>query len=88
MRKKVKKTKKIKSKGPTLMDKLPKNHGEWLFLCINFTKRSLTNPELESQRFLIHQINRLASELFKWENANPTAHIRDLFDLYHKKDNA
>lgn len=78
----MKKSPKIKKKtGPSMMDKLPKNHGERLFLMIKFTKRALTNPELESQQYLVRQLDRLTQELSTWEHANSLVHIRDVFSL-------
>ena len=73
-----KKAKKNKYKGPTLMDRLPENHGEWLMLCIKFTKRAITHPELESQKFLIDQANRIEAELTEWKKSNPGATLRNL----------
>lgn len=81
MKKKSKKPVQKKKTGPTLMDKLPRNQGERLFLMIKLTKRAYTNPELESQKYLARQIAELTQELSTWEHANPTVHIRDVFSL-------
>ena len=73
MKKKVKKTKKarkIKHKGPTLMDRLPKNHGEWLQLLIKFTERAMSIPPLESEKYLVDQANRLKLQLDQWKKEN------------------
>jgi hypothetical protein len=78
MPKKAQKAKKIKPKGPTLMDRLPNNHGEWLLLCIKFTKRAITHPELESQAFLVKQAERIEKELEDWKIANPNETLRDM----------
>lgn len=63
-RKKTKKT----SKKPTLLDRLPKNKGEFLQLMIKMTERAIVNPE--SQGYLVNQSNRLKSELDKWNKEN------------------
>lgn len=66
MKKKPKKIAKKKFKGPTLLDRLPKNHGEWLELCIKFTKRVIHDPPLESENYLRNQLDRLNKELEEW----------------------
>ena len=77
----MKKKPKAKPKKNTFLEKLPKNHGEWLFLCIKFTKRSLTQPDSPSQKFLVRQLVVLENELSAWEHGHPLVHIRDVFEL-------
>lgn len=66
MKKKTQKPAKKKYSGPTLLDRLPKNQGEWLELVIANTKRHTANPPLESQNFLRDQLVRLEKELAEW----------------------
>ncbi len=66
MKKKPKKTVKKKFKGPTLLDRLPNNHGEWLELVIANTKRHIHNPPMESENYLRNQLDRLTKELKEW----------------------
>jgi hypothetical protein len=66
------------TKTVALKDRLPRNRGEWLALCIKFTKRALTHPEMESQQYLVKQAERLKIELEVWTIANPTVNVRNL----------
>lgn len=68
MRKKAKKVRKIKHKGPTLMDRLPKNHGQWLGLCIKFTERAIDKG---GNSYLVDQLWRLQIQLDEWKKENP-----------------
>lgn len=61
----TKKRKEIK----TLIDKLPKNQGEWLELAIFFTERAIKRPD-HSDAFLVAQAVRLRSDLAKWREEN------------------
>ncbi len=61
----TKKRKKIK----TLIDKLPKDQGEWLELAIFFTERAIRNPT-GSDAFLVDQSVRLRHELARWRAEN------------------
>lgn len=65
----TKKTRKIREKtknAPTFKDNLPKNHGEWLELCIKFTERAIDS----GSDFLIDQLWRLQVELEEWREEN------------------
>lgn len=76
MKKKIVKSKKLKArKGPTLMDKLPKNHGEWLMLCMKFTKRAIDQSRDTS---MTGQYDRLSTQLKEWKALNPGAVLRNL----------
>lgn len=74
----AKKAKKVKYKGPTLLDRLPNNHGEWLLLCIKFTERVIANPPRESDQQMINQAARLKAELEEWKKANKGETLRNL----------
>lgn len=70
MKKAVRKKKRVqetKFKGPTMLDKLPKNRGEWLELVIKFTERAITDHDKSMQA----QADRLKAELAEWRKANP-----------------
>jgi hypothetical protein len=70
MKKKVRKTKKvrkIKHKGLTMLDKLPKTHGEYLELLIKMTERAMSKPPLESEKYLLDQADRLRVQLEQWK---------------------
>lgn len=72
MKKAVRKKKPVpkkKFKGPTMLDKLPKNRGEWLELVIKFTERAI-NPGHPDQG-MVAQAERLKAELVEWRKANP-----------------
>jgi hypothetical protein len=73
-----KKAKKIKYKGPTLMDRLPDNDGEWLMLVIKNTKRVLGDHTEASYQFLEDQLFRLEDRLVLWKQENPGMILRDL----------
>jgi hypothetical protein len=67
MKKKAKKTTKKKYSGPTLLDTLPKNQGEWLELVIKFTLRGINNPPVFAiDKTMLAQAERLQSELYIW----------------------
>lgn len=67
MKKKAKKVTKKKFAGPTLMDKLPNNHGEWLELVIKFTLRGVNSPPIyQIDRDMLAQAERLRTELYIW----------------------
>lgn len=68
MKKKAKKPVK-KFKGPTMLDKLPKNEGERLELMIRMTEKH-TNDST-SHQFMRDQAARLRAELAAWKKANP-----------------
>lgn len=51
-----------KPKITTLMDRLPKNHGEWLSVVIQLTRRAGKGME--------GQLARLEKELEEWKAAN------------------
>lgn len=77
MKKKIVKSKKLKAhKGPTLMDKLPKNHGEWLMLCIRLTQKARNGEGAGG--FLNDQVQRLTVQLEEWKSLNPSAELRNL----------
>jgi hypothetical protein len=65
MKKSTKKAKK-QLEGPTLIDRLPKNHGEWLELCVKFTDRAISNPPRESEKWLVDQSFRLEKQIDAW----------------------
>lgn len=72
MKKPVRKKKvssKRQPKKETLMDRLPKNHGEWLELVIRLTKRAI-KPNYPDQ-VMVDQKVRLEAELAAWKAANP-----------------
>ena len=73
-----KKAKKIEYKGPTLMDRLPENQGEWLMLVIKNTKKVLGDHTEASYQFLEDQLFRLEDELAQWKLVNPNEVLRDL----------
>lgn len=70
--KKVTKKKKLaiksKPKKPTLLDLLPRNHGERLAVMIRLTERSIKNPEFDKD--MVNQANRLKAELEQWNKEN------------------
>ena len=69
--KKPKKKAKKTYKGPTLFDRLPSNRGEWLELCIKFTKRAVHNPPYKEDQWLFDQEAKLNKELAEWrKNGN------------------
>lgn len=68
MRKKTKKIKKVKHKGPTMLDRLPKNRGQWLELVIKFTERAIDQG---GGPYLVDQLWRLQVELEQWKKENP-----------------
>ena len=68
-----KKAKKTKVKKPLttkvvsdFKKRLPKNHGEWLELCIKLTERAIDG----GNNFLIDQLWRLQAELEQWRKEN------------------
>lgn len=61
--KKAKKPTKKKNSGPTILDTLPKNRGEWLELVIEFTERAIHDPPIEADAHLRSQVTRLYREL-------------------------
>lgn len=67
-KKKVAKTAKPAPKAPTLMDRLPKNHGEWLAKVIELTDRAI-NPQ-HPDKGMVAQKARLQAELDAWNLAN------------------
>jgi len=73
-----KKTKQIKKKGPTLMDRLPENQGEWLMLVIKNTKKVLGGHSEASYDFLEDQLDRLEKELEAFKASNPDLRLREL----------
>lgn len=65
MKKKAQKKKKYS--GPTLMDKLPNNQGEWLELCIKFTLRGIQSPPVtQLDTDMLAQAERLKQKLNEW----------------------
>lgn len=66
MKKKAKKPTKKRYSGPTLLDRLPNNHGEWLELVIKNTIRAIGPTPRESEKYLINQKDRLTKELAEW----------------------
>lgn len=60
------------------MDRLPRNHGEWLMACIKLTQKAMNNPPLESEQYLVRQISNLKSSLDSWKKLNPNAKLRQL----------
>ena len=73
-----KKAKKIKYKGPTLMDRLPNNQGEWLMLAIKNTQKTLGGHAEKSYDYLEDQLERLQGQLKEWKLANPKEKLREL----------
>jgi hypothetical protein len=73
-----KKPKKIKYKGPTLMDRLPDNQGEWLMLVIKNTKKVLGDHTEPAYQYLEDQLFRLEDQLVQWKQENPGTVLRDL----------
>lgn len=70
MKKRAKKKPVVKKfKGPTLLDRLPKNQGERLELMIAITVKHTSVRE--SDQFLRDQADRLRQELSEWKKANP-----------------
>lgn len=67
-KKKVAKTVKAAPKAPTMLDKLPKNHGEWLVKVIELTDRAI-NPQ-HPDKGMVAQRERLQAELDKWNAEN------------------
>lgn len=49
-----------------LRDRLPKNRGEWLQLCIKFTKRALGNSDPKEKGYLNRQLGTLEAEYKEW----------------------
>jgi hypothetical protein len=73
MKKKHKKSEQNKNAGPTLLDRLPKDHGEWLQRVIKLTNRTISGFRLPPEHSLVIQIDRLTKELEEWrknESAN------------------
>jgi len=79
MSKKPNKAVEAKTNTLTLMDRIPNNRGEWLMLCIKLTKRAITHPNLESQAFLVVQVERMRTQLKEWKKTNPNEELRDIF---------
>lgn len=73
-----KKPKKSAYNGPTLADRLPSNHGEWLLLAIKNTVKNTANPPREQDGFLIDQKARLEKQLEEWKKANKGETLRNL----------
>lgn len=73
-----KKAKKNAYNGPTLEDRLPNNHGEWLLLAIKNTVKNTANPPREQDKFLIEQKARLENQLEEWKKANKGETLRNL----------
>lgn len=67
VRKKKSAAKKVK-KQPTVMDTLPRNHGEYLELLIKMTERVI-RPGI-SDMTMTNQAIRLKAELAKWKSEN------------------
>ena len=62
-----KKMKKPTEKISTPSMKLPKNHGEWLELCIKFTHRVMNDPPVnEMDKMMSAQSERLHNQLNEW----------------------
>lgn len=68
-KKKSAKTAKAAPKKLTLMDRLPKNHGEWLELVIKITDRAIGDPA-HPDKGMVAQKARLVEELNAWKSAN------------------
>lgn len=62
---KVAKNKKLVKKEATMLDNLPKNHGEYLELLIKMTEKRLENNNYDNT--MKNQAVRLKSELAKWK---------------------
>lgn len=78
MARKPKKIKKKAYKGPTLLDRLPENQGEWLMLVIKNTKKVLGDHTEASYQYLEDQLFRLEDRLVQYKAANPGMILRDL----------
>jgi hypothetical protein len=61
------KTKKVAPKAPTIMDRLPKNRGEWLELVIKMTEKHIIDGRPD---YLVSQAERLKAELKVWKEEN------------------
>lgn len=71
MKKTPKKPTKKKFKGPTLLDKLPKNDGEHMELMLYFTLRGVTQPPVtQFDRDMLAQADRIIAKLEKWRAEN------------------
>ena len=66
MKKAVRK-KKSKPKAKSLMDRLPKNRGEYLELLIKMTEKAISPTDKAMQP----QADRLKIELAQWKKSNP-----------------
>jgi hypothetical protein len=70
----MKKTKKSKPKSEiqveTLMDRLPRNRGEWLLLCVRLTEKAIKSNKMNVYKYQTDQVARLKAELVEWQNAN------------------
>lgn len=53
--------------GQPILDRLPKNRGEYLALILRFTERAIRYPE----DHMTFQAGRLRQELEDWKKANP-----------------
>lgn len=67
MRKKSKKRTSV-PKRSTFIDKLPKNHGEWLKVVISLTEKA--GPQMNDQ------LNRLKKELIQWNQAHKSKSVK------------
>lgn len=71
MKKKLTKAAKNKlTKPKTLKSRVtfPKNHGEWLELCIFYTERAMKDYDIKDT--MRNQRNRLLEELNKWKESS------------------
>jgi hypothetical protein len=59
-----------KFKGPTMVDKLPNNHGEWLTLVIRNTQKTIAGISGPTPQYLVDQEQRLFNELEEWKRVH------------------
>lgn len=64
------KKKKSASHKPTLIDKLPRNLGEWLKVVIDLTERAIFDRDLSTDKLLVYQLEKLNKQLEDWKKAN------------------
>lgn len=59
-----------KKKKLSIIDRLPKNHGEWLELVIKFTKRAIKRYPTSEDDYLKKQLKNLEKELNEYRRKN------------------
>lgn len=67
-KKPAKKAKRQAPKKPTVLDRLPKTHGEYLQTLIRLTERYVKDPAVDVG--MHQQAERLRAELAKWNEEN------------------